>query len=188
MSEEIKVENRDKPGCLMYVIGGMSFIPLIGVLFGIIAITWGLVAKNTKLAIVGTCGIAVTVILYGALFYFGFVQNGGVYDDLREKMAETQLVNAVQSIEFYKVQNGVYPVSLEELRDNLPKNSAVFLFDPTIKKLAQQKMYYYKLIDASSYHIRAHGADGVINTPDDVIPKPIKNVGLVTEYIFEDEI
>ena len=44
------------------------------------------------------------------------------------------------------------------------------------------KLYYYKLIDESSYHIRSYGRDGLINTADDILPSPIKNVGLVADY------
>jgi hypothetical protein len=58
MNEEQKQE---KLGAFPYVIGGLSFIPMLGVLFGVIAIIWGLVTKKLggkKLAIVGACGIA----------------------------------------------------------------------------------------------------------------------------------
>jgi hypothetical protein len=75
-------------GCFPFVIGGLSFIPLLGVLFGLIAIVWGLSAwrgGGKKLALVGAAGIGFTILVYGALFYFGFAQRGGVYDDLRMK-------------------------------------------------------------------------------------------------------
>mgnify|MGYP001051324413 CR=1 FL=1 len=111
---------KDSAGCLGYVIGGMSFIPLIGVLFGIIAIVWGFKAKYPKLKYVGSAGILFTVILYGSLGYFGFVQEDGVYDELRGTMAKSQLTTAVQAIEFYKVQNGNYPESLQVLQESLP--------------------------------------------------------------------
>lgn len=178
---ENKQENAKEAGCLGYVIGGMSFIPLIGVLFGIIAIIWGFAIKHTKLKIVGACGIAFTVLLYSALGYFGFVQEGGVYDELRGELTKTQLTSAVQAIEFYKVQNGHYPESLEILQKSLPENSMVFLHDAT-QVNTDGKLYYYKLIDESSYHIRSYGRDGLINTADDILPSPIKNVGLVADY------
>jgi hypothetical protein len=178
---ENKQENAKEAGCLGYVIGGMSFIPLIGVLFGIIAIIWGFVIKHTKLKIVGACGIAFTVLLYSALGYFAFVQEGGVYDELRGGLTKTQLTSAVQAIEFYKVQNGHYPESLEILQKSLPENSMVFLHDAT-QVNTDGKLYYYKLIDESSYHIRSYGRDGLINTADDILPAPIKNVGLVADY------
>ncbi|XOV77366.1 MAG: type II secretion system protein GspG [Aestuariibacter sp.] len=178
---ENKQESAKEPGCLGYTIGGLSFIPLIGVLFGIIAIIWGFTIKHTKLKIVGVCGIAFTIILYSVVGYFGFVQEGGVYDDLRGELTKTQLTSAVQAIEFYKVQNGQYPESLELLQKSLPENSMVFLHDAA-QVNAEGKLYYYKLIDESSYHIRSYGRDGIINTSDDILPSPIENVGLVADY------
>jgi hypothetical protein len=66
-------KDEGKPlGYLAYVVGGMSFFPLLGVAFGLIAIVWGLAARRrggAKLAIVGAAGIAFTFIIYGALFY-----------------------------------------------------------------------------------------------------------------------
>jgi len=175
-------ESGDPAGCLGYVVGGMSFIPLIGVLFGIIAIIWGFKSKNSKLKYVGSAGILFTVILYGSLGYFGFVQEHGVYDELRATMTKTQLTGAVQAIEFYKVQNGEYPDSLETLQKSLPENSMVFLYDAAQVNMEEMKLYYYKGINESSYHIRSYGRDGLINTKDDILPSPIENVGLVADY------
>ncbi|PQJ55303.1 hypothetical protein BTO11_13190 [Psychrosphaera saromensis] len=169
-------------GCLGFAVCGLSFIPLIGVLFGIIAIVWGVTAKNLKLIIVGVAGILLTVVIYGSLGYFGFVQEGGVYDELRAKMAKTQLTSAVQSIEFYKIQNGKYPESLDVLQKSLPENSFVFLYDAAQVNMDQARFYYYEIIDENSYHIRSYGRDGIINTADDILPAQIENVGLVADY------
>lgn len=174
------------PGCLAYVIGGMSFIPLIGVLFGLVAIIWGLWAKSVKLAIVGVCGIAFTIILYTGLWYFGFQQQGGIYDDLRSQMAQSQLTKTVQAIEFYKVQNGQYPASLEVLRASLPQDAILFLHDPTVLA-GEGKLYHYQLMDENSYHIRAHGRDGQLNTEDDVLPSPLNNTGLVVNAVATEQ-
>lgn len=173
---------KESTGCLGYVVGGMSFIPLIGILFGIIAIIWGFIAKNSKLKYVGAAGILFTVLLYGSLGYMGLVQEDGVYDELRTTMAKTQLTSAVQAIEFYKVQNGAYPETLEILQKSLSENSMVFLNDATQVNMDEVKLYYYKVIDDNSYHIRSYGRDGVINTEDDILPTPIENIGLVTDY------
>ena len=176
-----KEMQRESAGCLGYIIGGMSFIPLIGVFFGVIALVWGVVTKHTKLKVVGSCGIAFTIILYSALGYFGFVQEGGVYDDLRSDLAKSQLTNVVKEIEFYKIQNGSYPESLEVLQNSLPENSMVFLYDPA-QVSTDGKFYYYKLINESSYHVRSYGRDGLINTSDDILPSKIENVGLIANY------
>ena len=41
------------------------------------------------------------------------------------------LGSLVQSIEFYKVQHGAYPESLDALQASLPKGSFVFIVDPS---------------------------------------------------------
>jgi hypothetical protein len=179
---QAKTDAKESAGCLGYVIGGMSFIPLIGVLFGIVAIIWGFKSTNSKLKYVGSAGIIFTVLLYGSLGYFGFVQEDGVYDELRATMTKTQLTGAVQAIEFYKVQNGEYPDSLETLQKSLPENSMVFLHDAAQVNIEEMKLYYYKVINEHSYHIRSYGRDGLINTMDDILPSPIENVGLVADY------
>jgi hypothetical protein len=82
---------------------GLSYFPLIGVPFGVVVIIWGLVTHKRggkNLAVIGTGGIVVTVVL-PVLFYFWFVQRGGVYDKLRTQAAEVALTSLVQAIEFY---------------------------------------------------------------------------------------
>lgn len=180
-------EQQEKLGTFPFVIGGMSFIPLIGVLFGLVAIVWGLVTKKTggkKLALIGGGGIVFTIVLYSALLYFGFVQRGGVYDDLRSTLSEATITSLVQAIEFYKVQNGKYPESLEALKKSLPENSMVFVFDLTVEKMGGQPRYYhYELIDSEHYYLLGVGPDGQPFTADDVLPKieisPQSKVGLV---------
>ena len=180
-------EEQEKLGTFPFVIGGVSFIPGIGILFGIIAIIWGLVTKKLggkKLAIIGASGIGFSVVLYSALFYFGFSQRGGVYDDLRAKLSKSTITSLVQAIEFYKIQNGKYPKSLEILRKSLPENSMVFVHDPTHVQMAGEPRYYhYELKDQKHYYLLGVGPDEKPYTSDDVLPtievKPNSNVGLL---------
>lgn len=168
-------EQQEKLGTFPFVNGGMSFIPMIGVLFGLVAIVWGLATKKAggkKLALIGGGGITLTVVLYSALFYFGFVRRGGVYDDMRSKLSKTTITSLVQAIEFYKTQNGKYPESLEVFKKSLPENSMVLVFDPTDVKLGgQPRYYYYELIDSGHYYLLGVGPDGQPFTADDVLPK-----------------
>ncbi len=83
------------------------------------------------MAAIGAGGIAFTVLLYGSLFYFGFKQRGGVYDDLRAQVTQNTLNSLVPSVEFYKVQYGTYPASLNELQKSLPKGGFITVFDPS---------------------------------------------------------
>jgi hypothetical protein len=53
-----------------YEIAVLSFVPWIGVLFGITSIIWGALKKKPKLKVIGFVGIFMTV-LYGSLYYYG---------------------------------------------------------------------------------------------------------------------
>jgi hypothetical protein len=167
--------NSEKLGIFPYVIGGMSFIPLIGVGFGVAAIIWGLVTKKPagkRLAAVGAGGIAFTVLLYGALFYFAFQQRGGVYDDLRARLGQSCINSLVPAIEFYRVQNGNYPESLEALQKSLPKDGLVFVFDPSVTGFGTQPRYFfYERVGNDHYYLRGLGTDGTPFTTDDIVPQ-----------------
>ena len=174
-------------GTAPYVIAGLSFVPGIGIVFGIIAVVWGLATQRSggrKIAVLGCCGVGLSVVLYSSLFYFGFVQRGGVYDGLRRKMAESTLITLVQAIEFYKIQHGQYPDTLETLNKSMPKGSMVFVFDPTDTRIGGTPRYfYYELVDESHYYLLGVGPDGKPFTNDDILPKidpiPGGHVGLL---------
>lgn len=180
-------EQKKRLGTFPYVIGGMSFIPLIGVLFGLIAIVWGLVTKKAggkKLAFIGGGGITFTVVLYSSLFYFGFVQRGGIYDDLRVDLSKRNLSSLVQAIEFYQAQNGHYPESLGALKKALPEDSTVFVFDLAEPQMeGEPRHYHYELKDESHYYLLGVGSDGKPYTSDDILPniemKEDSSIGLL---------
>ncbi|MDB5976806.1 MAG: hypothetical protein JWR07_3566 [Nevskia sp.] len=178
---------RSRLGVFAYIIGAFSFIPGLGILFGIASVVWGAVTKKEggrTLLIMGASGIGLSVVLYSALFYFAFMQRGGVYDGLRTQMAESSVTTLVQAIEFYKVQNGHYPDSLETLAKSLPRNTMTFVFDPSEVGFGRQPRYfYYELADDSHYYLLGVGPDGKPFTSDDVLPKiktgPDSKIGLL---------
>jgi hypothetical protein len=173
-------------GCLPYVIGGASFIPLVGVLFGLIAIIWGITRRTWHIVALGACGIGFTVLVYGALFYFGLFQRGGMYDKLRSQLAVTMLNDAVKDIEFYKLQHGRYPATLSEVepKDKMQINHFI---DPTFMQRSSKDTHFYYQSDPSGsfYFLRSVGSDGVPFTPDDIVPTIAederKNTGLRIE-------
>ena len=177
-------------GGFAYVVGGLAFIPLVGVLFGIAAIVWGLSTDKSgrKLLIaLGAGGIAFTTILYGSLFYFAFGQRGGVYDDLRAKLAQSSLNSLVPMVEFYKIQNGRYPESLDELQQSLPKEGFVSVYDPSIGAFSTRpQQFYYQRTDTDHYYLRSVGPDGKPFTEDDIVPQialtPGGKIGLLVKH------
>jgi hypothetical protein len=184
-------ETDEKLPGLPFVFAGLSFIPLLGVPFGVAAIVWGISGSKRggiKLVMIGTLGIFSTVALYGSLFYFGFVQRGGIYDDLRAQLAQTCLDDTVRAVEFYKVQHGTYPDSLKTLQQSLPVNSMVFVMDPTdirINLLGSPRYFYYQRVGPDHYYLRGVGRDGIPFTSDDILPQvqmtPGSKLGLLIE-------
>jgi hypothetical protein len=182
----LPIEGRKPLGCLPYAIGGASFIPLIGVVFGIIAIIWGIARRAWQLIVLGACGILFTVLAYGALFYFGMFQRGGIYDKLRAQLAVTMLNDAVKDVEFYKLQHGQYPAALSEAEPK-EKMQLNHFIDPTFMERGSKDTHFYYQLDASGsfYFLRSVGPDGLPFTPDDILPSILenerKNTGLRTE-------
>jgi hypothetical protein len=179
------MKKKQKFGFLPYMVSGFSFIPLCGVFFGAISILWGLITwkrSGKMLVLLGTAGIIFTVVIYGGLYYFGFVQRGGIYDSLRSRLAGTHLVTIVQAIEFYKLQNGAYPPTLGELVKSQPEGSPIFILDPTAEgpNVEPREFYYEVVKDGSGYYLLGSGNDGKPFTQDDLIPIiNTKNTGLL---------
>lgn len=178
-------------GAFPYVLGGLSFIPGIGLVFGVGALTLGLVTRKKggrRVAWMGAAGIGFSVLVYGALFYFGFVQRGGVYDDLRLKMAQSTIDEVVPVIEMYRLQSGHYPQSMAALKASLPRDSMVMLFDPTSMRLGQQPVeFFYQRVGEDHYYLRGLGPDGQPFTADDLVPQvPVaagSKIGLLVERL-----
>ena len=176
-------DERKPLGLLPCAIGGASFIPLVGVLFGIIAIIWGIARRAWQLIVLGVCGILFTLLAYGALFYFGMFQRGGIYDKLRSQLAVTMLNDAVKDIEFYKLQHGRYPATLDEAepKDKMQMNHFI---DPTFIQRGIKNTHFFYQLDASGsfYFLRSVGPDGIPFTSDDIVPTipgdERKNTGL----------
>ena len=188
MANEDKTSGTGKLQSGAFVLGGLSFIPLLGVPLGIAAIIWGFATKKIggrKLALIGLGGILSSVLLYGGLFYFGFVQRGGIYDSLRERLAQSMLTSLVPAIEYYKILHGEYPPDLDTLRKSLPKNSFIFVSDPTDVRFGQPKNFYYERVGNDHYYLRSIGLDGESFTADDILPEvdqaTAKNLGLLID-------
>lgn len=177
--EENKISDntKEKAGCLIYGLGFLSFVPLVGVLIGIVTILLGIFKfkkDRWKLIILGTAGILFTIVIYSALFYFGFIQRGGVYDDLRNQMIKPQLHNAIKTIEYYKLQNGEYPSTLQDVLEEGDGQDLQYFIDPTAMvkmKVGETPLFYYELLpEKDKYYLFSSGYDGVPFSEDDILP------------------
>ena len=150
-----------------YTIGAASFIPAVGVLFGLVAIIVGIARRARMIIVLGASGILFSVFLYVALF-----SSGGVYARLDSGLAVYVLGEAVKEIESYKLQHGRYPASLSEVEPKGKKRINSFI-DPTAThggKTLNGRFYYQLDPSGEFYYLRSVGPDGVPFTGDDILP------------------
>ena len=163
-SSKTTASNQSTPNEVVaaYVLGGISFIPLIGVLFGVAAIIIGAIKKTKGPIILGCCGILVTIILYGSLFYFGFVAKTGPFADLKKQLT-SQIINDTKTrvLAYKATHNNALPNSLQDLGQPTQQNP-VFTFD------AWNNQLVYVVNPDGSFTITSNGPDGIPNTADDI--------------------
>lgn len=151
----------NKKPIIGYIFGGLSFIPLIGVPFGITAIVLGVV-KKTKIPIVlGILGILVTIGIYGSLYYFGFVAKSGPFVDLKVKLVDRILSDDAGQIAIYERKNGRLPDTLDDLGEPSPDN-VYFPVDPWGTGIK------YTLSSDGTFELRSAGPDKFFGTEDDI--------------------
>ena len=163
MNQEIKKDSSRPP----YGLGFLGLIPLVGFFVGIGLTLYGVIKyKDKKLIIIGIACMVFTVIVYSTLFYVGFKSDFGV--DLWKGHAQMQLNSLVKHIEYYKLENGKYPDSLQQLNR---ENELIFIFDPTQSTKNRENVYYnYKNL-GDKYLLFSSGKDGIPNTEDDIFPE-----------------
>jgi hypothetical protein len=148
-----------------YLLGLLGFIPLVGAFVGLGLMFYGIFEYKSKaLTGIGLAGILFTVFVYSSLASFS---NS---DDVKRMLVphtRDQLSSLVKNIEFYKMQHGNYPDSLQQLeKDDL----MVSIYDP-IQSLNKSEFpaFRYKCTP-KGYYLSSIGLDGEADTPDDLFP------------------
>lgn len=162
MSEK-KVENNNDSGSLAYVFGGISFIPLIGVMFGIVAIALGIASKKRPAIILGFSGIAFTFLIYGSLFYFGSVANYGPYHEMKKDLTKSMLAQTRGQILIFKEENKKLPTKLTELGNPTFDSGFFSINDPWFHDIE------YTVNSDGTFELRSYGPDGIPNNDDDIV-------------------
>ena len=165
MNNNIYVPKKSKAP---YLLGILCLIPLIGAFVGFGLLLYALIYYKDKwLAIIGAFGIVFTIVVYSTLFYVGFKSDFG--KQARVKSSRMYLNTLVQSIEFYKLQNGQYPDSLQQLNKG---DKLVLIQDPLQIGKGRKKLlnYNYEKV-GDKYLLFSSGLDGIPNTPDDFYPQ-----------------
>jgi hypothetical protein len=161
-----------------YILGFCSFIPLLGVLLGVLSIVFGALKFKSggwKLVLLGVGGILFTIGLYGALFFFMFSGKNNMMNEMQLQMAKGNLRQCVMDLEFYHQVHGEYPDKLEDLGGAKRPFAAgmVNFYDRTGgfgSNMKLQLFYYEKTPDGTGYYLLGRGPDGESFTADDVLP------------------
>ena len=120
---------------------------------------------------------------FASLYYFGFVQRGGVYDGLRRQLTQQELNEGVSQIEFYKTVHGEYPDDLGKLPQGAAGQGTMFInVDSTNPQ--NPRPFFYQRVGCDHYYLRSVGPDGQPFTQDDltpvVAPEAVGKIGLLT--------
>ncbi len=133
--------------------GGMSFIPLLGIVFGVIAILIGAFRKDKTAIFLGVGGICFTVGLYS------FLRNKleDVEDPDKPKLTQLILNDSAMKIYGLKQVSGTFPGSLSEIEET----AHVLNMDAW----GQQLQYN---INGDTVVLKSAGPDGQFGTLDDM--------------------
>jgi hypothetical protein len=151
----------------LYGRGWLGLIPLFGGVVGLGLIFLGIYKyKDRKLMIIGLAGLAFTVFVYGSMiYYFQFSEQ---HRKDFSGFSQPYMNTLVKSVEFYKIENGVYPDSLEQIAAT---DKTVIITDPILsgKPIVNKRMFYYKKF-GEKYNLFSAGIDMIPYTKDDIFP------------------
>ncbi len=158
----------------------LCLLPILGGVLGLGLILYGIYNRNKKPYIaIGIIGIISTIIGIAVLNYKA--THRGSFDQARIMMAQNTMTSLVKEIEFYKLDFGNYPDSLQMLKKI---SSHLDLYDPLqdVNPNLLDKNYYYRL-SGNKYYLFSKGFDGIPFTNDDIMPniiiKDTSKIGLI---------
>jgi hypothetical protein len=162
--EATTIEIKSKPP---YLLGLICIIPLVGAFVGVGLLLYGLIRYKDKwLSIIGAAGILWTIIVYSALFYAG--THASIFKKGFADISQMQLNSLVKNVEFYKLEYGQYPDSLQQL---LNDDKLAPINDPIQGLQIKANSYYNYEKVGDKYLLFSSGQDGIPNTKDDLFPQ-----------------
>ncbi len=160
-----------------YSLGFLCLIPLIGGIAGLIFLLQGIFKYKDKwFAVIGLCGIIFTVCIYGSMFIYN---NSKAMHKEFIPIAQTQMNGLVKEIEYYKIEHGSYPDSLQQLE---VKDDFTNIHDPVSPNLKHDIYNYHRI--GNKYTLFSSGVDEVPGTADDIYPSlkiDTSKIGLIVK-------
>jgi hypothetical protein len=147
--------------------GFLGLMPNFGVIAGVVLLYQGIIRlKSRLLIIIGVADILFTIVFWAVVEHWVF--NSPSIVRMERQLSQTQLNTVFKNVEFYKIQHGDYPDSLQEIED-LRKD--LWLSDALPRKGSRLKPgHYYYEKTGDKYWLFSVGDDGVPFTADDMYP------------------
>jgi hypothetical protein len=147
--------------------GLLGLLPNFGAIAGIVLLYQGIIRlKSRLLVIIGVADILFTILFWTAMRHWVFDSPSMVR--MEKQLSQTQLNTIFKNVEFYKIQHGDYPDSLQQIEDL--KND-LWLSDALPRKGSRLKPgHYYYEKTGDKYWLFSVGKDGEPFTADDVYP------------------
>jgi hypothetical protein len=158
------LQTKSKPP---YLLGLLCLIPLIGAFVGFGLLLYGLFKYKDKwLSIIGAGGILFTVLIYSSLFYE--MRYASIFKQSFADISQMQLNSLTKNIEFYKLQHGEYPDSLQQL---LEDDKLTPITDAIQLNQGRENLFYNYQRIGEKYLLFSSGQDGIAKTKDDLYPE-----------------
>lgn len=156
----------------LFTVAGLSFVPVLGVLFGAIGLTWGLLSNRRRAITAALIAGTGALLNLAGLLALGFreAREQGLYTQAEVTAARNDLGALVRALEKYREEQGAYPPSLVALQQRPAILRTINIYDQTAG-LLKPRVYRYELAPGGeSYDLYSLGADGQAGTPDDIRP------------------
>lgn len=164
VKEKIKLYQHKVPKSQIW----LSFIPGIGLLFGLVIFIRGITDRNLKYFSIGILSLMATAV--GWIIF-------GIFMDASEKNSGSNKFNTknnlnqiVKELAYYKLKNGKFPDTLDSLK--MQNNFLILIeIETNLNPFSDREIrdIYYENRD-STFVLRTLGADGKPFTEDDVLP------------------
>ena len=164
-------------GVFPYVIGALAFIPLLGIIFGVIALVWGLLTSRQGGKLLASIGVL--AMLSANSYFYLMMHKAGLTtwtndpNPVPTQLLQDNLNTLYSQVELYRFRNGEYPQSLALLQQAFPL-SGVPLQDTSFKN--SQSDFFYQRLDQEHYQLLARGTDGKPLTDDDIWPNTRQSI------------
>jgi hypothetical protein len=155
-----------------YKKGLICLIPIVGAVFGVMFIADGFGKYSDKrFVLIGLGGIVFNACIALSIFYY--FDLGAKFNAGFVPLSQSQLNSVMREVEFFKLKNGVYPDSLEQLKIDAFNTS---IYDPLKEggEVNKNQEYNYKKV-GNHYYLFSSGLDGIANTKDDFYPQVAKS-------------